>query len=86
MVASFLAGSPSGICKTLGFEARRAQRTQQFAPKRRRTGGTVTTKSLLACGSKFGEQSPSARQEAVFNARLVGTRRDVDGDLRHGIP
>ena len=75
-----------GNLQNLGFEARGAQRFQQFASGATANRGNRNHKKFAGLGQKFGEQSPSPWQEAVFNPRLVGPRWNVDGDLRHGIP
>ena len=60
--------------------------------KARRSMGTFFRDFILSLihisaglRKQLGEQRPGAGQQAVLNAGLIGPRRDMDGDLRHGV-
>jgi len=68
----------------LGLEARRGERAHQLcapAPAHRRNRNH---EDLARLRQQLRQQGSGPRQQAVFNAGLVGPRRNMDGDLRHG--
>src|SRR5271166_4217823 len=68
----------------LRLEACRVQRANQLCAPAPAYGRDGYHEYPAGLRQQLREQAPGPRQKTVFNAGLVGPRRDMDGDLGHG--